>query len=375
MARKRNLASVLKADLATNMPMSMLADLVRSQGRGRDTVLAHITPREAAKLKREGGRGSINPGTGLPEFQEDFAPPDVAGGGYSGAPDYGAAAPAPAPAGDFGAPTGQSYISQNFPSSPAEYTPTITPYAYAEQPVQFPGGNVPFPTARPAEASQAAIPSFVGPTAEQAGFVAPGIAGAPAEVGGKAPAAGGGLFGDTSALKLGLGALGLGIGGFNVLRGQQQAKAIQDAYNQAAATQRASAAYEQALAQPGLTQAALLRGLGAQGALDASRQQQLDAARARIAQSLSGQGGAVAATQAETGIQRMRDLMVANEIDAGNKIFDPSARLIDQSVASLNNAISNELQGMRANIQMSDASASAFGNLVTNLSNMFGKAA
>jgi hypothetical protein len=39
-------------------------------GRGRDTILAHITPREAKKLKREGGRGSNNPETGLLEFDD-----------------------------------------------------------------------------------------------------------------------------------------------------------------------------------------------------------------------------------------------------------------------------------------------------------------
>jgi hypothetical protein len=48
--------------------MVALAEMLRSKGRGKDTVLAHITPKEAALLKRRGGRGSINPDTGLPEF-------------------------------------------------------------------------------------------------------------------------------------------------------------------------------------------------------------------------------------------------------------------------------------------------------------------
>jgi hypothetical protein len=64
--RKKNLAEALGSDT------SSLAQIVRSKGRGRDTILAHITPREAAKLKREGGRGSINPETGLPEFEDSF---------------------------------------------------------------------------------------------------------------------------------------------------------------------------------------------------------------------------------------------------------------------------------------------------------------
>ena len=44
------------------------AQQVQSAGRNGDSVLAHINPMEAAMLKRMGGRGTINPKTGLPEF-------------------------------------------------------------------------------------------------------------------------------------------------------------------------------------------------------------------------------------------------------------------------------------------------------------------
>ena len=47
------------------------AEAVRSAGRGGDTVLAHINPREAALLKAHGGSGTINPKTGLLEFDDD----------------------------------------------------------------------------------------------------------------------------------------------------------------------------------------------------------------------------------------------------------------------------------------------------------------
>lgn len=59
-------------DKALKMDLPALAEMLRSKGRGRDTILAHITPKEAALLKRRGGRGSTNPDTGLPEFEEDF---------------------------------------------------------------------------------------------------------------------------------------------------------------------------------------------------------------------------------------------------------------------------------------------------------------
>ena len=55
---------------ALGLDMSDVAQLLRKKGRGKDTVLAHITPKEAALLKRRGGRGSINPNTGLPEFDD-----------------------------------------------------------------------------------------------------------------------------------------------------------------------------------------------------------------------------------------------------------------------------------------------------------------
>jgi hypothetical protein len=46
---------------------------VQAAGRDGDTVLAHITPAEAALLKRMGGAGSTNPKTGLPEYKSFFS--------------------------------------------------------------------------------------------------------------------------------------------------------------------------------------------------------------------------------------------------------------------------------------------------------------
>jgi hypothetical protein len=49
------------------------AEKVRKAGRDGDTVLAHITPAEAALLKSRGGAGTINPKTGLPEYKSIFS--------------------------------------------------------------------------------------------------------------------------------------------------------------------------------------------------------------------------------------------------------------------------------------------------------------
>jgi hypothetical protein len=49
-----------------------LAEIIRQQGEGEDTILAHINPIEAAVLKSMGGSGTINPKTGLPQFRGGF---------------------------------------------------------------------------------------------------------------------------------------------------------------------------------------------------------------------------------------------------------------------------------------------------------------
>jgi len=45
-----------------------MAQHLQSQGRHGDSILAHINPEEAELLRQQGGMGSINPYTGLPEF-------------------------------------------------------------------------------------------------------------------------------------------------------------------------------------------------------------------------------------------------------------------------------------------------------------------
>jgi hypothetical protein len=49
--------------------LSKAAQQLQSQGRGGDTILAHINPMEAEALRRMGGSGTVNPNTGLREFK------------------------------------------------------------------------------------------------------------------------------------------------------------------------------------------------------------------------------------------------------------------------------------------------------------------
>ena len=48
--------------------LAQAARQLQAAGRGGDTMLAHINPREAEMLRRMGGAGTINPHTGLPEY-------------------------------------------------------------------------------------------------------------------------------------------------------------------------------------------------------------------------------------------------------------------------------------------------------------------
>ena len=70
--------------LGVRPPQNQALDRVAAQGRGGDTMLAHINPREAEMLKEAGGSGTINPKTGLPEFADALGGGGSTGGGGSG---------------------------------------------------------------------------------------------------------------------------------------------------------------------------------------------------------------------------------------------------------------------------------------------------
>ena len=52
--------------------LALAAQHLQDRGRGGDTILAHINPREAEMLRRMGGSGTVNPNTGLREYKGFF---------------------------------------------------------------------------------------------------------------------------------------------------------------------------------------------------------------------------------------------------------------------------------------------------------------
>ena len=64
------LAKLLQVD----MGLPDMAKRLAAAGRGKDSILAHINPKEMALLKKHGGSGKTNPKTGIMEFDEDATP-------------------------------------------------------------------------------------------------------------------------------------------------------------------------------------------------------------------------------------------------------------------------------------------------------------
>lgn len=64
----KQIARLLKADIQESSDLKSIAKMLSKKGRGGDTMLAHITPKEAKILKEAGGAGTVNPDTGLLEF-------------------------------------------------------------------------------------------------------------------------------------------------------------------------------------------------------------------------------------------------------------------------------------------------------------------
>jgi hypothetical protein len=84
--------------------LNYLARSLEAKGRNGDTLVAHISPREAMILRLLGGAGTRNPATGLPEFYMSSAGPS---GGGTGKADRDAANAGTALGGDRGGNSGR----------------------------------------------------------------------------------------------------------------------------------------------------------------------------------------------------------------------------------------------------------------------------
>lgn len=276
---------------ALGIDMAGLAQLIRSQGRGRDTVLAHITPREAALLKAAGGSGTINPVTGLPEFQEDFGPtyeelgytpPDI----QPAEIDYSSYQAYTPPAMDMGQAAQPQFDFSQMDIGFGPGQPTEAQDIQSMGAEQFRGFA---PPVTPSEIAQTQPPSFLERGAE-----------AVKERLGKATL--------EDVLRVG-GALGLGALGLSRSRqGQRQAQQLQSELQQ--------------MAQPYYQTGQEYIQRGQEGNLLPAQQQQLQAmrAQARQQQARAGTTSGTMAQQSEAAIGRQADLFRQQLVDYGFKL-------------------------------------------------------
>ena len=291
----KEIAKLLRTEMAADVTaLPMLAKLLQAYGRKGDKVLAHITPEEAQRLEDEGGSGTINPHTGLPEYYEE---------------------------GDFG--VYDSGGQEMAPQQVAEANPDLYPQGvlpeYGESTRFAPSEGGVIPTYQPIEsvtpysmATPAPMPSPYGTTPEALRSQAQDITaaatqGAPQEKG---------FFDDITKnmtpqekrnllLRAGL---GVGTGLLGALQGQRAARQAQQAKQEIAD-----------IGKPYREKGAELQAAALRGELTPAGQQQLQAAQAQLAQGIERRGG-VGAMQAATQLQAFRQNLLDQQYNYGLKV-------------------------------------------------------
>lgn len=307
-----------KIEQALKTDLPALAQMLRAKGRGKDTMLAHITPKEAALLKRRGGSGSVNPDTGLPEYEDsgsyDFSPPEPASPTYDvvstpsggGAPTFTptqAETGVPVQVGKSYTPGGDAYApvgpSDTYKSADVlnQYGQT-TPYVAGPTSMQQAGPAFPTVTSAPSPVA----PGVISPD-QQAPSAAPPTKPSEPSWTDKLTKA---ITDPNTLAKLGLTA-GLGLYGANQAR-------------KAGTQTQAATAEQKAIGQPYSQQGQQLVTQAQQGQLSPASQQALDAAKAQVNQGIANRGG-VGSQQASNQIGNLYQSLLDNQYKYGLQIM------------------------------------------------------
>jgi hypothetical protein len=332
----KKIAKLLKADLNGTSDLAAIASMLSSKGRGNDTLLAHITPREAQILKAAGGSGTTNPDTGLLEFydgESDFEAMPSSQAEFAQAQE--AAQTYPVYQGDV--------VGTQLPPLEAETTPRTRSLARGAEFVQAPPQAAVAPIGTSGGAEQdvmlSSFPTAQAPSQFAGRDVALGeaalrdaVSSAPQEKS---------LFdklGTEQMARLGL-AGGLGLyGATQAKRGAQQSQA-------AAAEQRAVGAPYQAKGQE-------LQRAAQTGELTPTGQQSLQALQARLAQGAQSRGG-VGVAQAAQQLEAYRQQLLAQQYDLGLKVSNIGDNIALGAIKT----------GLAADQALNQASANFYTNL------------
>lgn len=319
----KQIARLLKTDIMADMDLKAIAQLLQKSGRGNDTILAHITKKEADRLKKQGGSGTINPETGLLEF-DDSGYMAGADSTYYNQPTYAPNYSVEAQPQVQTAPSGGGYdpVTQTggYTYSPELYTAPSAPQTGASAPV-FSSENVASPIdfnlpsaqygvqlSSPSGGPGVKLPSTAQPTLgavaeQQFPNLEPSSAPQEKSILEKIKSTTG--LSEESLKKLGMagitGLSGLITGNKARQQGQQATKDMQ------------------AMAAPYQQQGKLLLEQAQSGTLTAANQQTLQAAQAKLAQDAQSRGG-VGAQQMATQIETLRQQLLAGQYDLGLKV-------------------------------------------------------
>jgi hypothetical protein len=308
----KKLARLLRADIQETSDLRSIAKMLADRGRGGDTLLAHITPKEVGLLKEAGGAGTVNPDTGLLEFYDWTGSGGVVsgydGGGYTAGGDSYYDSLLAATPGVYGKDASSDY----YPVAPETFAPAID-YASQSGAGASPVSDVPVvaPAAARTYANEPYEQGFVGSDA-----LAAGISPIPQ------PPASDSLLkkyvGDPlKDLKTTTGLdikdlLRIGGAGAGALIGRQQSKKAAEQVQQATQEQKNLGAPYQKTGQE-LQRAAMSGELTPQGA------QSLQAARAQLAQGAESRGG-VGVAQAQAQIEALRQNLLQNQYNLGLQV-------------------------------------------------------
>ena len=280
------LAKLLQVD----MGLPEMAKRLAAAGRGKDTILAHINPKEARLLKSRGGSGEINPDTGIMEFDTTE--------GEEEATQYQQQQAAAEPVQSY-APAAQDPAQQRQAQQPAAPAPVAV-----ELPSQLPAPATPSPQMAAEFNKQTAAPSG-------GGFME-GVKNFGNQLGELNKA----LSPVTPYLK-GAGAI------YGAVQGN---KASEQAQQQAAANE----AEIRKLADPYKQRGQQLIELGQAGGLTSTQQKQLEVQRAVASQQMASSGvtGGTAQQQLEANLQQQAAAFAQQNIDQGMKLMGISDEYI-----------------------------------------------
>jgi len=333
----KKLARLLRADIQETSDLKSIAAMLAGKGRGGDTMLAHITPKEVSLLKEAGGAGTVNPDTGLLEFYDEYSSEQFASGPEDIAPDRGnipydinqVAPSQPYTAAPVGGMEPVQEIQARFPGE-------INYQQYGE--IQ-PGLNAPWTTAR----DDSFAPTVIGtPSGAAAGAAQrQALIGTGTQTGEKEKP----FLSNEQMVRLGL------AGGLGVYGATQQRKA---------AEQMKKATGEQsALAKPYQQQGKAMQDAAMRGELTPAAAQQYQALQAQLAQGASQRGG-VGVAQAQAQAESFKNQLLQNQYDAGLKVSGIGDQIalgairtgmqLDQQLTQANMAFYSQLGALAAGI-------------------------